>query len=522
MEGDSLFEYTLEGGDESEFEEKTHLTQNTAKIQKRMRSKVYFREELKVGFEIKLSEESTITKKPKASKSKKVFKLRDISVDHIDIEQDPYVRDAIYEEVFKQEGDVLEKELVDFYEERDWRLIRISSGLIKGLFQEAEIHIPDIAEISWVQAEVEKEKRLLDYIEQNPSEQIDTVIEKLGITKEYTDAIARSVALKGKLPSEINKPKRKRLSIPSKRQIQSMLDEAYKEKGYIAKSWSDFTSMLLKRHPIKEGEQVNMKTLQNKMREEYKLRSMKPKRKPMKISMQEHIKNQLILGGYLFKQMKTGRNVLYFDQTTFQTQSDDVLFLGATDMKPMITLTKSAAIHMLAIYSAEGIVSVMFLNNSCNSEEAAFALETTLEVYLPKINQTQCIVLLDNARYQTTTTFRKRAEEAGAALIYSIRQTPWINIIEDFFLALKSFMRNQKNDQERSIKEEVQKALVQIEGSDASWIVRKFTNNLLQTLQHHRRHIGKLDDKTWRYISSKTKISKALARTNEIQDINFK
>lgn len=516
---DTFFEYEILNSDEEYIDDRTTQlnTNKSEKQRKRFQSDIYFKQDITPTLSTVMDKE--LPPKPKIQyKPRKTFTLKNKNIEHIDIETDMETFNQIYNDVFKIDGSELETAIVDYYEARKWPLVRIATSGMRAEFMEHEAYVPQIREITWENQAVIREKEIIAYIATHRENNVEQNARELGIKPEDIEAIADALRRTGKTPTQLNKPKRKRLRIPSKNQIQDMLNDAYKQKGYIAKSWKDFSSMLQKRYPIKEGDDVNKKTLLNKIQKEYGLRSMRPKRRPFKPTMKRHLQNQLVLAGYIFKQHMANKDVLYFDQTTFQYTSEETMLLGSTDYTPMVTLAKSAPFHMLAIYTIKGIYAIQFLTNSSNTEEASNFIEQVINKYKIEHSLNQVQILMDNAQYQSTSQFRSRVIAAGGLIIYSIRQTPWINIIEDFFLAIKSILKRTYGQDTTEYRQAVASAIYQASSIDTSWILRKFMNNLLLVIQEYRADIGLLEATTWTYIKHPNKIHKALNLTNQIKD----
>lgn len=359
--------------------------------------------------------------------------------------------------------------IAEYYKLKGWPLIRVSPGFVDALFNpEDSVLVP-------------KENKSVD-IGQEALDDILKGVDLKSISAKYSISYNRLHAWKKKIilsqqysPLYLEKPKTNKF--PNIYELRKFLTESYRSSGCLARSWKDFCSKIQQKFPAMGT--LQPKTIQNKFRTTYKLRSMKPKSCRNGVGVVEQKRLEVIMGSFLHVLHKTdGVPLLYFDQVAFEYDSRVLYYIGTSQYPPHAVLKPSKTLYMLAVCDLDGLYAVQFSDSSANSITAGDFLRDVVLKY----SSGNCMVYLDNAAYQTSKEFKKRLVDTNVKLIYGVRGAPYLNIIENYFAHLKSIVKSALPVDDKTYLSALLSALNSV-NSRSSIVLKKFYDDYIKISQ---------------------------------------
>jgi DDE superfamily endonuclease len=359
--------------------------------------------------------------------------------------------------------------VAEYYKLKDWPLIRVSPGFVDALFNpEESVLVPK--ENNNVDIGVEALEDILGGTD------LKSISAKYSISYNRLHSWKKRVILSQQYsPLYLEKPKINKF--PNLYELRSFLTESYRSSGCLARSWKDFCAKIQKRFPSLET--LQPKTIQNKFRTTYRLRSMKPKSCRNGVGVVEQKRLEVVMGGFLHVLHKTdGVPLLYFDQVAFEYDSRVLYYIGTSQYPPHAVLKPSKTLYMLAVCDLDGLYAVQFSYSSANSVIAGDFLRSVAGKY----SSGNCMVYLDNAAYQTSKEFKKRLVDTSIKLVYGVRGAPYLNIIENYFAHLKSIVKAALPVDDKTYLSALLAALNSV-NSRSSIILKKFYDDYIKIVQ---------------------------------------
>lgn len=269
--------------------------------------------------------------------------------------------------------------------------------------------------------------------------------------------------------------KRKTIDLPSHHQYFKFLREKYFQDGAIADNWNAHVDDVVRVFAM-GNQRFKKKSIAQKLRRTFKVKALKVKRRPYKLSFLEYSATQTILSRIVLCKLLQDEPILFFDSSSIQLSDKKKTMLGTREMPPFgyqPAFTRS--VHITAAISVTGFIAIQFSDYLLTGTELVNFLESSLHSYASEIGFDKPIsVLLDNAGYQKISAIHALTRRTGAQFIYNIPCSPFNNLIEDFFLRLKAPIRKLDVLTEAIVLTCLEEELKKIAQEDFWWIVRKF------------------------------------------------
>lgn len=279
---------------------------------------------------------------------------------------------------------------------------------------------------------------------------------------------------------------------PSPEEIKIFIHQLYYEKGSISLDWGLLCCNLKNRFPYLN--KYKNKTLSNRFREHCGIKAINNKRKPKTADVGGYNQRQIFIGSLIARGLlEDPKGIVFFDETIYSSGNHKKTSLGTRNLTPIRYNRPVKSIHALVMFRIDNEVAIQFATTPSNTEVVINFFKEAVPYFMER-KQTghRLVVVLDNVRYQKTKAFKKIAKDLGVDLLYTVPTSPFLNLIEDFFLKVKKNMRRSliplhlKNPGITFIKG-FRTALT----IDAGWIVRKFTKELEKRMSVRENYVEK-------------------------------
>jgi transposase len=311
------------------------------------------------------------------------------------------------------------------------------------------------------------------------------------VTKSKVSEVWKEFVLTGQIPALKSKLKRD-LILPAKNEIITYFEERWIDRGRIADDWEELTNAMKNKFP-KLKDFAN-KTIMNKTRILTGVRSISDKKMPFKLSHFSFIEKQLSLCNILAKMHMQEEKIIYFDQSSIQLTSFKSKSLGTTDMRPhRYTPVFNESIHFLMGMTINGFIAVQFSNYSARSEDVKNFITAMMKELMKSIDKNKAdgwYILMDNAGYQKTSQIKELCKKYPLHIIYSIPTSPFINLIEDVFLGVKRYFRENYYSSALSATpmDLLIKGIRTTYKKGIDWIMRKHISIVMQKINKYQKH----------------------------------
>lgn len=292
----------------------------------------------------------------------------------------------------------------------------------------------------------------------------------------------------GQIPALAQSTGVRRLVLPPAHAITTVLSQLYSRSGKLSGDWEELIAEMRLRFP--ELRQFASSTIANHLRKKMSIRLMRHKRIAYKQEVSEYVHRQLCLANIMTMMLAEEVPILYFDQTTINIESFKCKSIGTTQFPPLHKHEfQHLGIHILTLFSLSGFFFFRVARNSANSEEVVQFLSECLDrLFVSRdTGSSGYMVFLDNAMYHRTKKVKDLTDKYPIRLIYSIPHSPFLNLVEDFFLELKRGVRAEQFHGEHRLLELIGQAVVRLKSADFGWILRRFGRNTLAKLDLHQK-----------------------------------
>lgn len=337
-----------------------------------------------------------------------------------------------------------------------------------------------------------KEEKQLKYRQEKTKQ--DDLIRKYILQKKYT---LRSIAAATKTsydyvrkinneihhPGRVAVPKREYIDLPPADEMQSFLYNLYLSRGYIANNWPQLADAYCD-HFNKPKDQFRKSSIIRRLRKQFKLGSYRIKGKQSKPHTSVFLQKQALVAKVILTLIMENEGVLFFDQSSVDIHSFKKTAIGSHHMKPLKSLPDpNASLCLLSVISMDGFTAVQFSNSSAKTNDARQFLEHAVEKYSRYTNNEKPItVVMDNAAYQKTAYFKERLTSHNINVIYNVPASPFNNLVEDFFLGAKKFIRTELPWGKQALFDLLEKGIKDTVSKGYSWIWKRFIHNVEKKL----------------------------------------
>ena len=302
------------------------------------------------------------------------------------------------------------------------------------------------------------------------------IAKKHGTSTSRVSGVFKTISELNRLPSETKRLNRKLFRMPPRTEVKGFLDVEWAKNGYLATSWKELIARFKLRFPHLKD--FSGKTISNQLRVFARVRMMADKRIQNKATPVEFFTKQLAVASVLVKLHLANERVIYFDQSSIQLGSFKSRSLGTTELKPIVyTRNFPDTLFFLAAIDVSGFVAIQFMLKSAASNEVACFIDDTMKRIRSEARDRYdkgCFVVMDNAGYHKTGIVKGLCKIHPMNIIYTVPCSPVLNIVEDFFLKVKQFVRSTHYENPNEIEKLLLKGVGSALAVDPKWMMRKF------------------------------------------------
>lgn len=413
-------------------------------------SRIYYRDEILAGDARVSFEYSYKDFKSEQGPDTKVQFGFDLYGSHyvcIDMHGDPVQRAMLLKRFLEDGISKSQNDLLAHYDKKQWEYVIIDNSQIYEILGENSVAIPlKPAKVLDTELLVHDQKTVLDIVDSFITDKlsVNQIAQKYRVSEIYVNKILTHVRRRGKLPDYrllSTRRSKERVVLPDAVEVRSLLAESYRSTGNAGLNWREFVAKLKKKWP--HLNECKPKTIQNKARLQYKIKSLPANVRYRNRSGQEEMHLRCVVQGSLVhSRLSSDKPLIFFDQSTFRMTTSTSCALGFGGIVPIINIKKPGReVHMQAAFDKDGIIAVWFSLKSATIEQASYFTRYVCRKYMKDRSITSCEVYLDNCQYQKSKSFKKMCRSEHIRLIYGIPGAPFINVIENYFLFVKTNLR---------------------------------------------------------------------------------
>jgi hypothetical protein len=377
--------------------------------------------------------------------------------------------------------------LVKTYETMGWALAKLSKDAVGAFIRHEHMDVPVVDDVhKYDDIAVDVYNSIV-----TGEKTVNSIAKEFSLSYQKVYGWLRAIKQKKELvPLYRNRIPAVRL--PSYKDVKKLLDSAYLKKGCVSRSWREFCVLLKNAYPSVGG--LSDKSIENRCRPLYRLRSMKPKTARQGRVALEQLALEITQGLLLCRVISKSENhVLFMDQSSFEYDGRRHVVIGGFDHRPHVTLQRPRSIHMYGACTMDGLFACRFSDSSSTAQMAADFVSVVCDEYCRVHNCPVVYVYIDNVRYQHTRVFKSALRSCGGFPFYGVRGSPFLNIIEDYFLYIKQVVKagNPTNNNEyfRYMKDGVQTVSVR----RSKLIHKRLFDNVIERVQRYRSLTGDVD-----------------------------
>lgn len=249
--------------------------------------------------------------------------------------------------------------------------------------------------------------------------------------------------------------------------------------GGVGTSWNELCTHLKFAFPSLRD--YSNSHISNLLRSKTPIRSLVAKQTSMKLKPMENIKKQLIVASFIVKILLEEHPILFFDETILSSSNFKKTALGSKVFVPLRKNYTRKSIRFLTIFGLDGTLGIQVTDKDTDSKDIVRFFQSAIpkiQSQLPDHDKNKRIVVfLDNARVQKTKKFQDLVKKLPIVIFYNIPCSPWINMIEDFFLIMKRPFKKRFYSPDQLLLKEVFLAIKNSFLAGTKWIENKFYQN---------------------------------------------
>lgn len=267
----------------------------------------------------------------------------------------------------------------------------------------------------------------------------------------------------------------------------------YFKNNYVAMNWNDLTSALKNTHPILK--EYKNKTIENELRKRTNLRAISIKRKPANSDSRSLLQRQLLVGSDILHLLDQKELVCFFDETVISEKNFKKTAIGNSTLMPIVPNYSISKIHILTMFSLHGKVAIQLSSKPNTSATIVEFFKQVIPRFLNRQSMKKVVVVLDNAAVQKTAEFKGLVQQMPMNLLYNIPCSPFLNMVEDFFLKIKSGFKNHYyQNKENCLQSCLQAIKNHLRTDKCEWYFRKFVKQIKLRLEVHSSGGGDLSN----------------------------
>lgn len=323
---------------------------------------------------------------------------------------------------------------------------------------------------------IEKEIIIIGITENIKSKEIS---KRLKISETKVSRVLNSLIKKGDFYSNATTNSRKKF--PKKAIIESSLGEIYNEKGYLAINNDELVNNLKSRIPALTN--FSSYTILRKAKGMFKLKQIKYKNLPAKISRLSTLKSFICFGIKLLKLIEDKEALFFIDETSIQGKNFKKTLLGNQKWFPILRHAKdNYSINIIACLGLNGLETIGLKKYGyCQTGFVDFMMKTIIELRRNKLFKCKVLYfVLDNCPCHKSKEFLSNLEYLGVRLIFIIPKMSDLNLIEGYFAYLKSDFKNNHTTGQISILKSLTEQISKEPETIIKNLVEKFKNELIR------------------------------------------
>lgn len=444
-------------------------------------SPVYYVESISVGDFSVIPSQEFIPQVIRRVNGKKSVKIGSIKFDgSIDLDGDPKSFDACSNLLLGANLSDNIDIIVGMYEKMGWAIAKLSADAVSAYLRDEYVDVPVVADDEkFDDLAIDVYNSIVD-----GEKTVRSIANEFNLSYQQVSGWLKRVQSKGELVP-LRRNRVPAVKFPSYKSIKKMLDGAYVKKGNVARSWREFCGMLKDAYPSIGV--LSDKSIENRCRPMYRLRSMKPKTARQGRLVLEQLRLEVVQGLLLCRILSKPENhVLFIDQSSFEYDSRRYAVLGGTEHRPHVVLQRPRCIHLYAACSKDGLFACRFSDNSSTSEMAASFVSDVCDRYCQTTGCDVVYVYIDNVRYQHTRVFKDAIKSSRGFPFYGIRGSPFLNIIEDYFLFIKQTIKLGRPKNNNEYFYHMKLGIESVSARKSEMIYKRLFDNVLERIQRYR------------------------------------
>lgn len=294
--------------------------------------------------------------------------------------------------------------------------------------------------------------------------------------KSEVSVIVKSLRSTGEIPSKTRVQTRRFFRLPPRAELENFFEQEWSQKGFVGESWREVLIAFKDRFPSYSSG-FKDKTILNHLIKGTPLRSMQNKQIQARTSPKAFLTKQLALVYTIIKLHFAKETIIYFDQSSVQMGSFKSKSIGTSRLKPLAQIPHMpTSILFQTAITIDGFIGIEFFKNQMTSSTHVKRFLLSMVKKLREIEgdpKKPYYFVLDNAGYHKTTELKSICKEHNIYLLYTVPCSPFMNLIEDFFLKAKSVIRRLAYTSENDVLEGLARGVSLAVNSGFDWLMRK-------------------------------------------------
>ena len=267
--------------------------------------------------------------------------------------------------------------------------------------------------------------------------------------------------------------------LPSPSALKKACYGLYNETGMVGPNWKSIQQKLSNEYP--KLHTMKAETFRKRMTRCTPLSSRKTNRKPVLAEARGFIQRQVFVGCIIYQLLKSGRNVLFFDETIFSPSNYKQTGIGSKALPPLVNNQQFASVRLLFMFNLQGRIAFQVSQTAPKGSDIASFLQQAVPRFLMGQSTDQrTFIVLDNASVHKNKLVRDLTSQFPISLLFTIAGSPFLNLIEDLFLALKRpFKKSFRPNNKSSLEAVLQVIKQEVISKPQDWIFARFVEVLL-------------------------------------------
>ena len=267
--------------------------------------------------------------------------------------------------------------------------------------------------------------------------------------------------------------------------LQPFINQRYFANNYVAKDWRELVQDVKTEFPILQN--YSDKTIQKEIRNRTNLRAISIKRRPANSNTRALLQRQLLVASDIVNLIETKTPLCFFDETVISEKNFKKTAIGNSTLIPLVPNYTISKVHLLVLFSLSGQVAVQISSMPNTSAATVDFFKQAVPRFLDRTLMQKLVVVLDNASVQKTAEFKSLVQELPLNLLYNIPCSPFLNLVEDFFLQIKAgFKTHYYQNKENCLGGCLQAIKDELRKGSFEWMLRKLASETKARISAHK------------------------------------